>query len=372
MKTFKTLLVIGCLLILHTAQLSAQCPSKEFPYEFCDGNGRLITKCSADPHREKGLKPLRVSEPPCFVPVRQYEQKISITGFPGPSVIDVFDPYQALIDMNTAWNEWVSLCPNTYSGSPDNSYCCLRVSMSQNVFDFSDELSQLSSELVYTADHRTCRKYCNGPNLYLNFTDDFFYQDRDITEPMAIVWFTGSRSPRSDYYGLSCENVFSFKQHIEHVFGIHLGLVPRDRGGPCGDEHTVMGDALHETDANGLTDDDRCQFIKLYCPDQVGLEPALGVEEENHDVEGMVLSQNTPNPFSQMTTISYTITKGGEVSLRIFDGTGRDMKTLVDQHEEPGQYTYGFHADNDMPSGTYWYVLQVDGKTLTRQMILVK
>ncbi len=42
------------------------------------------------------------------------------------------------------------------------------------------------------------------------------------------------------------------------------------------------------------------------------------------------LSQNTPNPFNPMTSISYEVMVAGKVRLRVFDASGQLVRTLVD------------------------------------------
>jgi hypothetical protein len=129
-----------------------------------------------------------------------------------------------------------------------------------------------------------------------------------------------------------------------------------------------MENPATEDDPIDLTREDMCQFKKLYCDHEVG----LGVDDEEGAGSGLSLSQNAPNPFSTMTTIPYNLQRSGDVSLRIYDETGREVKNLVDRHMDPGTYTYGFHADEAMPAGAYWYILRVDGITVSKQMILVR
>ncbi len=373
MKPLSKPLFLVCMWVVATVSAYAQpCKTEEFPYLFCDGHGKIVTKCSADPHRERGLTPVRVNEPSCYVPAKVYPNSIEITGYPGPQVIQAFNPSQSVVDMNTAWSEWVSLCPNT-QGQPSNSFCCLKVFMSRNYFDFTNAVSTMSILSKVGVDGNSCRKICNEPpTLLVNFTDDFMWQSRDAeTEPAAIVWFTGNTSPFVNHDKLSCELVISFKQQIQQRMGEFFGLVERDKGTACDDPGSLMGNGQTHLNPTGLTPGDVCHFRKLYCPEVVGLGPALGIDEAAESA-GISLSQNIPNPFSRMTTIPYHIDHAGDVTLILFDNTGREVKTLVNGKTEAGTYTFGFYPDNDMPAGTYWYVLKVDKTIRSRQMLLVK
>ena len=88
------------------------------------------------------------------------------------------------------------------------------------------------------------------------------------------------------------------------------------------------------------------------------------------------LEQNRPNPFNPETVIPYDAGPGGHVVLRIFDPSGRLVRTLVDATLPPGIYraTWNGRTDRNRPvaSGRYFYRLAV-GKTIqTRGMVLLK
>ena len=53
---------------------------------------------------------------------------------------------------------------------------------------------------------------------------------------------------------------------------------------------------------------------------------------------GFSLKQNFPNPFTKETTIKYKLEKSGHVQLIVYDQTGRNLKTLVNQYQIPGSY----------------------------------
>ena len=71
-----------------------------------------------------------------------------------------------------------------------------------------------------------------------------------------------------------------------------------------------------------------------------------------------LLMQNYPNPFNPVTTIRYEIQQSANVSLKIFDMTGREIMTLVDEFKEAGYYKTDFNGGN-LSSGAYYYRLEV-------------
>ena len=88
------------------------------------------------------------------------------------------------------------------------------------------------------------------------------------------------------------------------------------------------------------------------------------------------LDQNRPNPFNPETVIPYDAGAGGRVALRVFDMSGRLVRTLVDANQRPGVYTARWNGRNDrglkVASGRYFYRLAVGNAVRTRTMTLVK
>ncbi len=88
------------------------------------------------------------------------------------------------------------------------------------------------------------------------------------------------------------------------------------------------------------------------------------------------LCQNYPNPFNPSTKIAYHLTNGARVRLSVFDLTGRDVATLVDQEQGSGSYSVTWSSlegpAQHLSSGTYVARLQVDDRVQTRKMILLK
>ena len=83
------------------------------------------------------------------------------------------------------------------------------------------------------------------------------------------------------------------------------------------------------------------------------------------------LEQNYPNPFTSTTRIVFELERPGQVMLNVFDLMGREVGRLVNAQLPVGSYTTDFLADR-LPSGVYFYQLQVDGITTIRQLVLQK
>lgn len=80
------------------------------------------------------------------------------------------------------------------------------------------------------------------------------------------------------------------------------------------------------------------------------------------------LTPNYPNPFREITTITYSLPSRAHVRLRVFDTLGRQVSTLVDQQMAPGTHTATF-SPAAVPSGTYFYQLEALSHVRTGRMI---
>lgn len=83
------------------------------------------------------------------------------------------------------------------------------------------------------------------------------------------------------------------------------------------------------------------------------------------------LSQNYPNPFNPATSISFSIPELQNVSLKVYDMLGRQVAELVNSFYQAGSYTVKFDGSK-FSSGVYYYKLETEGFTETKQMVLIK
>jgi len=83
------------------------------------------------------------------------------------------------------------------------------------------------------------------------------------------------------------------------------------------------------------------------------------------------LSQNYPNPFNAQTTIRYTLPAPSDVSIDIFDITGRKLETIISGHQDAGEHETVWNAA-DLASGIYFYKLKAGEYSKTEKCILLK
>ncbi len=102
----------------------------------------------------------------------------------------------------------------------------------------------------------------------------------------------------------------------------------------------------------------------------------LIVRNENISPDNFSLKQNYPNPFNPSTTINFLIPSSGNVTMKVSDMLGREVKTLVNGDYAKGSYNVNFNAES-LNSGVYFYTINFDSKdgsnfTDTKKLILLK
>lgn len=85
----------------------------------------------------------------------------------------------------------------------------------------------------------------------------------------------------------------------------------------------------------------------------------------------LTLGPATPHPFSQGTTLRYTLPAAGPVRLRLFDVLGREVRTLVNATQLAGPHRLRLDA-SDLPAGLYVARLDAGGKTRTQTLVRVQ
>ncbi len=89
------------------------------------------------------------------------------------------------------------------------------------------------------------------------------------------------------------------------------------------------------------------------------------------------LGRNCPNPFNATTKIAYDVpAAGGHVTLRIYEVSGRLVRTLADRVETPGKKTaiWDGHSNQGqrVASGVYFFRMTAPGFEKTSRMVMMK
>jgi photosystem II stability/assembly factor-like uncharacterized protein len=85
-----------------------------------------------------------------------------------------------------------------------------------------------------------------------------------------------------------------------------------------------------------------------------------------------ILLQNYPNPFNPTTIIEFELPERTNVSLKIYDVLGKEIKSLIkNEIRNQGKYEVNFNG-KDLASGVYIYRLRTDEFSISKKMLLLK
>jgi hypothetical protein len=176
---------------------------------------------------------------------------------------------------------------------------------------------------------------------------------------------------------------------VDSTFEVEVldGSVPVEDARVCALKDTEIYDISH-TDVNGIA-----SVIMRPGPATVGTllvtctahnykpyEGIVHVVEPGTEAQdlpcALVLSQNSPNPFSKWTDIEYQLSARADISIKVYDLTGRSVKTLADGRLEPGCHRARWLGDDEegkqVSGGVYFVRLRQGGQDLTRRAVLLR
>ncbi|MEE9448937.1 MAG: T9SS type A sorting domain-containing protein, partial [Ignavibacteriaceae bacterium] len=90
------------------------------------------------------------------------------------------------------------------------------------------------------------------------------------------------------------------------------------------------------------------------------------------------LNQNFPNPFNPKTLINYSIPEISFITIKVYDITGKEVVTLINEEKSSGTYEIEFNASltarqgSELTSGIYFYQLIAANYVETKKMVLLK
>jgi len=81
------------------------------------------------------------------------------------------------------------------------------------------------------------------------------------------------------------------------------------------------------------------------------------------------LSQNYPNPFSDVTSINFSIPGPQRVTLTVFNMIGREVHVLINERRAAGKYRVDFNTGG-LSKGIYFYRLTAGPYRTTKKMVV--
>ncbi len=157
-------------------------------------------------------------------------------------------------------------------------------------------------------------------------------------------------------------------------------------GGDCGERPAepyaqVATDGWTDPLAGGTDPWDHCYWVTAV--DFAGNESeptvweATGTTGADQAPRPLALLPPAPNPFNPQTVLAFDLPAPASVVLEIYDVSGRRVRTLLDgvplgQGRRDAVWRGRDDAGRIVPAGVYFARLQVDGRSLTRRLTLVK
>ncbi len=325
----------------------------------------------------------------------QYQADLTAWNDAGNSYTQVFVQSQAQADADSALHQWLDLCNPPIQPCESVPECCIHVVMDNSVRDFQDPIGIVAQttgsgpNTFLVCDPTGCE---SGSFIEVNVTSQFLSDEKvtgaKYTDPSEYnlhpVNLTGfytalDQGPTT----ASGYNNYSFYQLMEHEIGHYLGLHHPEQainGEECPNCYTanpfispsgILNPNGYQTvmaNANiiaatgvaahyplSLTDEDMCQFEKLYCNmcgGGSGASPCAyddGVpKQEREDFEAGV----HPNPSTGATELDYTVTKRTLVQITIYDMIGNAIRLVALKYEDAGTYAASLGTES-LPSGHY-------------------
>lgn len=103
--------------------------------------------------------------------------------------------------------------------------------------------------------------------------------------------------------------------------------------------------------------------------------PGVQVAADLSGIKGLKLGQNYPNPFNPSTVISFELPKDANVSLKVYDISGKEVASLLNGYLATGSHSVNFNASG-LASGVYFYKLNIinggENTSKVMKMILTK
>jgi hypothetical protein len=166
------------------------------------------------------------------------------------------------------------------------------------------------------------------------------------------------------YYSYSLDQGITWSPNVKlsDAFNPHIGWPQQFKMGDYFDMYSDDAGAHLAWTAtfNGEQD----VYYSLITPSYVGL-----VENENGN-ENLYLI-NYPNPFKAETTIRYWLSASGNVSIKVFNTSGKEVATVLNEIRGAGMHELIFDASG-LESGIYFYQLNSGEKSCRNKFIVLK
>ena len=135
----------------------------------------------------------------------------------------------------------------------------------------------------------------------------------------------------------------------------------------------VIGNKIYATGGHQSPPTVILSSLEQYNPVLTGLDTESGLSSQPQQ---FILYQNYSNPFNPITSILYELPQESNVSIKIYNSLGNEIRTLVNEVKPTGQYKVNWDGTDNLgekvSGGTYFCQLHANGYSQTRKMVLLK
>lgn len=157
--------------------------------------------------------------------------------------------------------------------------------------------------------------------------------------------------------------------------------------------NTLCYPISEKIDAGAFTSDETLHFGFQHWPEAPGYLDTLyldnfilwGIGEEVTALDAEMgeviptdfyMSEAYPNPFNPVTHVDFRLPHASDVSIKVYDMTGRSVKSLVNERKAAGSYKISWDGTNDagqaVSSGTYLMKMVTNEFSQSQKFTLVK
>lgn len=184
--------------------------------------------------------------------------------------------------------------------------------------------------------------------------------------------FSRAAEYRIDENSMTAELIWQYKKDPP-LYTFAMGYTDRLSNGNTTISWGFAGTAFTEVNSSNEVvyefKFDQTNFSYRIYRENWNVEPPAAIPNIPDD---FAVTLNYPNPFNGVTNIYYNVRENSDVSIKIYDMLGKEIKTLLkNEFRTAGRYVSAFNSGN-LPSGVYIYQLQLNDNFYSHKMILSK
>ena len=111
--------------------------------------------------------------------------------------------------------------------------------------------------------------------------------------------------------------------------------------------------------------------MRFAAPSLLNLTEVVETSTQQSPAPAVIHLDQFPNPFTNRTTLQFTLPTPSHAQLSIYDVLGREIERLMDQPGVAGTHAVTFDGSN-LPPGVYYARLETASVQLTKKLVIVR